>query len=194
VFVDHYGDLHDPEYRHFPVVVNSKPKWERDHGLIDEDDEDEDGDEDDVGRPFAFGGVFPSRKPVPAFRPSYAYSSYHHYDVPYPSPSSYESNALAATVEDIDESPFGDAEEKEVKASTRKARRHGRSKTKTKTVEEKEGLAAAEESAPEAQEKDNEWTPTCSESIRREWQAITLSLRFSVFRLKRKIKRRLATG
>jgi hypothetical protein len=48
--------------------------------------------------------------------------------------------------------------------------------------------------APEEFGEQHDWTPTCTQSLRREWQAITLSLRFSVFRLKRKVKRRLGTG
>jgi hypothetical protein len=133
VFVDHYGDLHDPEYRHFPVVA-TQPKWERgEDDLIDEEDED------------VFGAtLYPSsRKPTPttSYRPSYAYASYH-YDVPHPSPSSWESNALAN--EDLEGSPFADevSEKKEVKCTVRRiGQRHSKP---SHTIEEKESLAAAE--------------------------------------------------
>jgi hypothetical protein len=197
VFVDHYGDLHDPEYRHFPVVA-TRPKWE--HGeddLIDEEDE-------DVFGPSHFHPL--SRKPTftsttTSYRPSYAYASYQ-YDVPHPSPSSYESNALIN--EDVEGSLFADeVSEKEVKRSAR-TRRHRRSKS-SQAVEEKESLAAAaaenaeKSTAPGADYApgefgDHDWTPTCTESLRREWQAITLRLRFSLFRMKRNMKRRLGTG
>ncbi|KAI0310940.1 hypothetical protein OF83DRAFT_1178052, partial [Amylostereum chailletii] len=36
-----------------------------------------------------------------------------------------------------------------------------------------------------------EWTPTCGEQFRRHWQALSLSLRFSLFRAQRRIKRRV---
>ncbi|KZT19335.1 hypothetical protein NEOLEDRAFT_1183499 [Neolentinus lepideus HHB14362 ss-1] len=36
-----------------------------------------------------------------------------------------------------------------------------------------------------------EWTPTCTQSIRRQWQAISLSLRFSIFRARRRLRRKL---
>jgi hypothetical protein len=34
------------------------------------------------------------------------------------------------------------------------------------------------------------WTPTCTQALKREWQAVTLRIRFSVFRTQRKIKSR----
>ncbi|PFH48344.1 hypothetical protein AMATHDRAFT_5887 [Amanita thiersii Skay4041] len=35
-----------------------------------------------------------------------------------------------------------------------------------------------------------EWTPTCTQNIKRQWQAISLRLRFSLFRAQRRVKRR----
>jgi hypothetical protein len=37
-----------------------------------------------------------------------------------------------------------------------------------------------------------EWTPTCGQQFRRQWQALALSVRFSIFRAQRKIKRKFA--
>lgn len=158
MFVDHYGDLHDPEYRHFPVVA-TKPKWERgEDDLIDEEE-----DEEDV-----FGGplYLSSRKPTTTsittpYRPSYAYASYH-YDVPHPSPSSYDSNALAN--EDLEGSPFEDevSEKKEIKCTVRRIRHRRKS---GHPIEEKEGLAVTDVSSTAADADyapgefgDHEWT------------------------------------
>ncbi|KAM6500089.1 hypothetical protein JOM56_003103 [Amanita muscaria] len=41
------------------------------------------------------------------------------------------------------------------------------------------------------QQQPQEWTPTCTQSLRREWQALSLRFRFSVYRAKRRIKRRM---
>jgi hypothetical protein len=205
VFVDHYGDLHDPDYRHFPVVA-TRPKWER--GAHDDDLTEEDEDVFDRGN--TKGSL---RMPaVTTYTPSYAYTYPH--EVPVGSPSSYAS----ALLEEVEESPFTDeTEKKEPARVTKKRRRH----SKQQQHDEKESLAAeaanTEAPAPGADYSPSEygrddWTyvatsrllssyltnsilrPTCSQSIRREWQAITLRLRFSVFRTKRKIKRRLGTG
>ncbi|KAK2459504.1 hypothetical protein APHAL10511_008488 [Amanita phalloides] len=36
-----------------------------------------------------------------------------------------------------------------------------------------------------------EWTPTCTQNLQRQWQAISLRVRFSVFRAQRRVKRRI---
>ncbi|KAG6864880.1 hypothetical protein C0991_006606 [Blastosporella zonata] len=37
-----------------------------------------------------------------------------------------------------------------------------------------------------------QWTPTCAQALRRQWQAVSLSIRFGVFRAQRKVRSRLA--
>jgi hypothetical protein len=37
------------------------------------------------------------------------------------------------------------------------------------------------------------WTPTCTQALRREWQAVSLRIRFSVFRAQRRVKSRIAS-
>jgi hypothetical protein len=37
------------------------------------------------------------------------------------------------------------------------------------------------------------WTPTCTQALRREWQAVSLRIRFGVFRAQRKMKNRIAS-
>jgi len=36
-----------------------------------------------------------------------------------------------------------------------------------------------------------EWTPTCAQAMRRQWQAISLGFRFGVFRAKRRVRNRI---
>ncbi|KAF8634516.1 hypothetical protein AX15_000848 [Amanita polypyramis BW_CC] len=36
-----------------------------------------------------------------------------------------------------------------------------------------------------------EWTPTCTQNLRRQWQALSLRFRFSLFRAQRRVKRRI---
>lgn len=50
VYVDHHGDLHDPDFRHFPIMHthphNLRPRWEPAYQSADDDsDEDESDDE-----------------------------------------------------------------------------------------------------------------------------------------------------
>lgn len=205
VFVDHHGDIHDPEYRHFPILT-PRPKWER--GVHDDDLTEEELED-------AFDNSAPRRVPaITSYTPSYAYA--YQYDVA--PPSSYASQTL---YDEIEESPFADETEKKAESAARRATKKHRRHSKPKH-EEKRSLAAedatAEPATPGADYTPSEygqddWTyvpkhllslyrtltnnssrPTCTQSIRREWQAITLRLRFSAFRTKRKIKRRLGTG
>jgi len=37
------------------------------------------------------------------------------------------------------------------------------------------------------------WTPTCTQALRREWQAVSLRIRFGVFRAQRKLRSRFAS-
>ena len=95
VYVDHHGDLHDPDFRDFPPFGHShfqsrRPRWEQ--GYVDEEDSDDDECEVEQRRP-SFG---PQRR-----RPS-STVTYQPPPVYYPceEPASYESHFLA---EDEDE-------------------------------------------------------------------------------------------
>jgi hypothetical protein len=150
VFVDHYGDIHDPDYRHFPVVT-PRPKWER--GVHDDDLAEEDEDVFDNGN----GKRLPA---VTTYTPSYAYT--YQYDVAVGSPASYASQTLH---DEVEESPFADeTEKKETVRVVKKQRRHSKPKH-----EEKRSLAAdaatveaAEPAAPGA-----DYSP--SEYVHDEW-------------------------
>ncbi|RDB22136.1 hypothetical protein Hypma_010758 [Hypsizygus marmoreus] len=41
------------------------------------------------------------------------------------------------------------------------------------------------------EEKDVVWTPTCTQALKRQWQAVSLRIRFGVFRARRKMKTKL---
>lgn len=95
VYVDHHGDLHDPDFRDFPPFTPShihtrRPQWER--GDRDDDDMDDEESDPELLRPSI---DFQRRRPSSSI-------TYHpppiHY--PYEDPASYESRYLA---EDEDE-------------------------------------------------------------------------------------------
>ncbi|KII88250.1 hypothetical protein PLICRDRAFT_54090 [Plicaturopsis crispa FD-325 SS-3] len=44
---------------------------------------------------------------------------------------------------------------------------------------------------PSSAAQEHDWTPTCGEALRREWQAVALRVRFALFRAKRRVRRRL---
>lgn len=121
VFVDHYGDIHDPDYRHFPALP-TRPKWE-----TNGEDDDEEMLEDEK----AINNSRRKSFETYAYRPSYAYYQYEA-----PSPSSFAS--------ELDESPFDDdaspveKTEKNKLSKKYRGRRHSH-------VEEKQALARTEE-------------------------------------------------
>lgn len=245
VYVDHHGDLHDPDYRHFPPVVKraplvSRPRWE----LADEDALDlQDGDDDIYSSHLSHNRRSSSHSrnrrhrdsSFSAYRPSY--SPYYSPTEPSP-PTSFESEDVVFE----DEEAFSPFEEKRsvvvLKRKTiplaRVVKRPSSliaSTTKTTTAtEEKRPTSFYPSSAPtpisaayptrssfsssrshypvpqeeddDAEDEDDyanasgdqqEWTPTCSQAMRRQWQALALRFRFGVFRAQRKVKRRVGS-
>ncbi|KAG2067534.1 hypothetical protein BDR04DRAFT_845476 [Suillus decipiens] len=131
VYVDHHGDLHDPDFRDFPTFghPHSKPSWEQ----------------------------------------------------------SYESRNLAE-VEDEDEQL-----DHQERAPLKEKCFIMRSKSPEKISQsEKETYPENHHIPPQPLAVDSDWTPTCGHTIRRQWHAFTLSLRFSLFRTKRRIQRRMS--
>ncbi|OJA20400.1 hypothetical protein AZE42_05365 [Rhizopogon vesiculosus] len=177
VYVDHHGDLHDPDFRDFPTFGHSKPRWER--AYTDESDDEE--EEENYQRRVSLE--------VQRRRPSNTYYTAPPY-YPCEEPSSYESRCLAE-MDDEDDKHLDHYEHTPLKE---KSRRTSRSKSPENHLQtEKESSpqnAHVEEPQPMA--VDSDWTPTCGHAIRRQWHAFTLSLRFSLFRTKRRIQRRMS--
>ncbi|KIJ16699.1 hypothetical protein PAXINDRAFT_10410 [Paxillus involutus ATCC 200175] len=92
VYVDHHGDLHDPDFRHFPTfghthtnVHSQRPRWER--ADADDDDSDDEEYEEEQKR-----SSFEAQRRRPSSTiPYYTTPVYY----PYEEPSSYESRYLA---------------------------------------------------------------------------------------------------
>ncbi|KAG2145075.1 hypothetical protein BD769DRAFT_948316 [Suillus cothurnatus] len=176
VYVDHHGDLHDPDFRDFPTFGHThfKPSLERTY--TDESDAEED---EEIYQRRASIEKQRRRPSTTAYYASHAY-------YPYDEPSSYESRDLAE-VEDEDEQL-----DQQERAPLKEQCFMTRSKSPEKSPQtEKETYPHNE--APQPLAADGDWTPTCGHAVRRQWHAITLSLRFSLFRTKRRIQRRMSS-
>ncbi|KAK7455199.1 hypothetical protein VKT23_011073 [Stygiomarasmius scandens] len=256
VYVDHRGDLHDPDYRHFPATspkkplhrrnrrassgastdpFSSRPQWEL---TVDDDDEVID--------------VSPSFPP-------YTYSSYSS-----TTPPSYSSSPVSSSFQESPESascPFttGDSPKKLAVPLSNVFRRPSRSRKNTRRssldsvidddteehvhpsethgVEEVESLyrsttpaggrtfrarrsfeayedeafgfvsgdqfelgedgEALKEDAERIKERDRDAhsetsVPSCTQAMRKHWQAVSLSVSFGVFRWRRRMRRVLS--
>ncbi|KAG8217930.1 hypothetical protein J3R82DRAFT_6096 [Butyriboletus roseoflavus] len=179
VYVDHSGDLHDPDFRHFPVFGHShmqsrQSRWEQGYADDDDDDEDDEDCQFEQRRP-SFDPQPPRPSSTVTFHPPPVY-------YPYEEPASYESRYL---IEDEDGEHLVDAPLKEKSFHSRP-----RSPTmRSKGQDEKQSPSTVE--GHHVIQADSEWTPTCTQNLRRHWQAIVLSLRFTLFRTKRRLRRRL---
>ncbi|KAG7448303.1 uncharacterized protein BT62DRAFT_918706 [Guyanagaster necrorhizus] len=200
VYIDRKGNMHDPDYRHFPVLSSSpssssssnsplsrrnvRPHWESGYtyeSAIPDDDEDLQGDYYD---PFTNHGL---RRSSSLTRPTTPY---------YPSSS---------PVSDF-ESPFDDLEEKQCSVMKKAFRprkcREKRRASLDSTVEESYYYAEAPEVVPELEadeedeeqrhEKEERPAPTCAEAMKRQWQSISLTVSFGVFRARRRMRRVLS--
>ncbi|KAG2357080.1 hypothetical protein BDR07DRAFT_397040 [Suillus spraguei] len=177
VYVDHHGDLHDPDFRDFPTFghPHSKPSWEQ--TCVDESD----GEEDE--EIYQRRASIEKQRRRPSTSAYYASPAYY----PYDEPSSYESRNLAE-VEDEDEQL-----DHQERAPLKEKCFIMRSKSPEKISQsEKETYPENHHIPPQPLAADSDWTPTCGHTIRRQWHAFTLSLRFSLFRTKRRIQRRMS--
>ncbi|KIJ68902.1 hypothetical protein HYDPIDRAFT_23777 [Hydnomerulius pinastri MD-312] len=180
VYVDNHGDLHDPDFRHFPTfghthTQSQRPRWEQGYG--DEDDSDDEEYEVEQKR-----SSFEAQRRRPSSSMAY-YTAPAYY--PYEEPSSYESRFLAEDEgEELDHHERAPLKEKCFRSRSKSPeKRHG-------SQNEKQSRPTSEDDQ-QVIEGDSDWTPTCSQSLRRQWQAIVLSLRFSLFRTKRRLRRRV---
>jgi hypothetical protein len=233
-YVDPYGDLHDPDYRHFPTSFPSssssssakrqnspRPHWELalDNNNAEDDDYDE-LDEDDsfflststAARPQDHSRYSATRRMSHGrIRPRESsfsiYSNINYYSPPTTIstlPTSYESDKT-------DLSRCSDADEGKKR---RRLSKGGREKEKDReglwggsTETYYRGSLDHSRDLPPTQEEEvgdvrvgssltsamriREDVPTCSQSLRRQWQAFSLRFRFGVFRAQRNVMRRV---
>ncbi|KAI0277709.1 hypothetical protein BGY98DRAFT_1097262 [Russula aff. rugulosa BPL654] len=168
VYADTDGNLHDPDYRYFPVVapIPRRPAWERGG-----EDDDVDGEEfDEQAR---------IRSASPRERRRARYSAYEQ-SLPY---------ARRSFEEIVEER----ARQTRVRQKLR-SRSHSPHYETTEIVVDEPSAIFAE---PKQEQYDpihkevSDWTPTCGQQFRRQWQAFALSIRFSIFRAQRKMRRKL---
>ncbi|KAF8503645.1 hypothetical protein F5888DRAFT_1631561 [Russula emetica] len=170
VYADTDGNLHDPDYRYFPVVapLPGRPAWERGG-----EDDDVDGEEfDEQAR---------IRSASPRERRRARYSAYEQ-SLPY---------ARRSFEEIIDER----VRQTRVRQKLRSRSHSPHYETTEIVVDEPNTICPEpkqERYVPVTIRKEApDWTPTCGQQFRRQWQAITLSIRFSIFRAQRRIRRKL---
>jgi len=169
VYADTDGNLHDPDYRHFPVVVAPlprRPAWERG------------GEDDDVDRE-EFDERARLRSASPRERRRARYSAYEQ-SLPY---------ARRSFEEIIEER----SRQTHVRQKLRSRSHSPHYQTTEIVVDEPSTITPEpkqERYVPITKEA-SDWTPTCGQQFRRHWQAFALSIRFSIFRAQRRIRRKL---
>ncbi|KAK0463539.1 uncharacterized protein EV420DRAFT_1094670 [Desarmillaria tabescens] len=194
VYIDRKGNMHDPDYRHFPVLSSSpasssssssyshsRPTWETGYqSAIPDDDDDIQGDYYD---PFTNHALRRSSSLTRPTTPYYPFSS--------------------SPISDF-ESPFDDGLEEKPCSVMKKAFRPRKCREKRRasldsTMEESyypEAEAVPEletdEEDEERHEKEERPAPTCSEAMKKQWQSISLTVSFGVFRARRRMRRVLS--
>ncbi|KAJ7580723.1 hypothetical protein C8J56DRAFT_960709 [Mycena floridula] len=189
VYVDHDGDLHDPDYRHFPSL--SRPSWE-----VVEEDENVFEEEEERYRssPKAFSPrslTRESRNLLPSFPSSRSLSPSPPFSAQIPSvstsPSSMASDETWLSAVDSYETGLNSRHE----CKTRHEHKLRKRRSLGGEVDEQKLLG--EESDQEDEEQTDEpchtdSAPTCSDAMKKEWQALQLHVRIGVFRMKRRVR------
>jgi hypothetical protein len=168
VYADIDGNLHDPDYRPFPAVAAPRrPAWES--GGNDNEVDLEDFDEHAR-----------LRSASPRERRRARYSAYEK-SLPY----------ARRSLEDT----IGERRHQNPIRHKLRSRSHSPHYDFTHmAVDEPDVIPQVikqEQYVPMHQEV-TDWTPTCGQQFRRQWQAFTLGVRFSIFRAQRRIKRKFA--
>ncbi|KAH9931722.1 uncharacterized protein BXZ73DRAFT_47230 [Epithele typhae] len=187
--------------RYAMTLSPPRPSWERDWTQeVDESDAEDDDEAESQSHfsHFASPQSSPRKHASSAVRSSYTSTYYYFPDAaPTSSPSGSleDENALQ-----LHESPFGDNAAELVEEPKRCAvlvRQRSKPK-KTSGVEMQTEKAA--ESAPSlhtvdevTEDDEHATTPTCSLALRRQWQAVSVRVRFGVFHAKRRLLKRHTT-
>ncbi|EIW84693.1 hypothetical protein CONPUDRAFT_141602 [Coniophora puteana RWD-64-598 SS2] len=192
-YVDGRGELHDPDYRDFrlPTAHSQKYNQRYSHPFGDDGDEEEEEDEGswEVGR---------RRSSEINQRRDRLLSGY---DTPlynYEPTTAYEERGRPQETKESTRSWVR-------RRSAELTRNYREQPARAVTFEDDEYDLPAEDGEVEGQDEgalehteneneklDGDFTPTCTHSLRRQWHAVMLGLRFTVFRTKRRIRRRLS--
>jgi hypothetical protein len=135
-YVDHHGDLHDPDYRHFPPVARhntktlTRPRWELASGdAIDEED-------DEAVHVDAFSVIRPAsprrhRDSTSTYRATTSYASSYPHST-FTAPTSFDSDE---TVLEEEDDPFEDNEKVTKCPVAKKTKKRSRRGSKAPTAE-----------------------------------------------------------
>jgi len=168
VYEDTDGNLHDPDYRPFPAVAAPRrPAWES--GGNDNEVDIEDFDEHAR-----------LRSASPRERRRARYSAYEK-SLPYARRSFEET--------------IGERRHQNSNRHKLRSRSHSPHYDFSDMVVDEPDViprVLKQEQYVPMQQDGTEWTPTCGQQFRRQWQAFALSVRFSIFRAQRRIKRKFA--
>jgi hypothetical protein len=144
VYVDHHGDLHDPDFRDFPTFGHPKSRWEQAYSDESDDEEEEENSKRRVS-------LDVQRRRSSITTTYYASPPYY----PYEEPSSYESKYLAE-VEDEDEEHLDHHEHAPLKEKYRCTR--SKSPENHPQSEKQLSPQSAHVEEPEPTEVDSDWT------------------------------------
>ncbi|EIN07113.1 hypothetical protein PUNSTDRAFT_53512 [Punctularia strigosozonata HHB-11173 SS5] len=237
VYVDHRGDLHDPDYRHFPPLPTTPtkrrstsqrvPAWERGYprtGPYDLDENDEDADASDSeyaqslshSRPLTpvprvtRSASNPARSRPKGYSTYYTdayYSDHGHTHSASPSrvnfsgqqghresplhhmrhESFFESITPTGSYVQEPQSFVANEDDEEEALSEKKLRRHLRRKSKKSKSEQDE----SDEKPSTQQPEQDETTPSCSQSLRVAFRALSFRLRYRLFRAQRTVRHKI---
>ncbi|KAF8904662.1 hypothetical protein CPB85DRAFT_1316949 [Mucidula mucida] len=182
VYIDRKGNMHDPDYRHFPVLSSISSSSSNSPITPDDDDA-------DYIDPFSYHAPRRSSSLLRATTPYYPSSSVSS------SPSSYEASPF-------DDEPSEKVQGNAVKKALRRRRDRRRASLDSyvEDIQEEEQYVVErveeevqDDDALEAlEEKEDHGAPSCGEALKRQWQSISLSMNFRIFRARRRLKRVLS--
>ncbi|KAI9510263.1 hypothetical protein F5148DRAFT_1181062 [Russula earlei] len=167
VYADTDGNLHDPDYRYFPVVADipRRPSWERG------------GHDDEYQEEFDERARVRSASPRERRRARLAQEQ----SLPY----------ARRSFEEVVEERLSQSRARQ---NVRSRSHSPHCETPQAVVDEPRRMSPEpkrERYVSMVRRETPEWTPTCGQQFRRHWQAFTLSVRFSIFRAQRRIRGRL---